>query len=115
MLKVNTFFMAKLTIYLGELEKGKNQQKNKDFKEEGTNLYAFLLFKALNMNIKNNFLYINPNYKLVNFNLELFFTHNNQEYRLAIDGKNKTIIAKEVRLININKLDLNFLKVQEKV
>jgi hypothetical protein len=29
--------MSKLTINLGELEKGNNQQKNKDFKKEGTN------------------------------------------------------------------------------
>jgi hypothetical protein len=105
--------MSKLTINLGELEKGNNQQKNKDFKKEGTNLYAFLLFKALNMNIKNNYLFIEPNYKLINFNLELYFTHKSQEYKLAIDGQNKTIIAREVRLININKLDLNFLKTQK--
>lgn len=107
--------MSKLTIMLGQIDKNKKQSKSNDFEEDNTNLYAFLLFKALNMNIKNNYLYINPNYKLVNFNLELFFTHNNEEYKVLIDGKNKTIIAKEVRLCNINKLDLNFLKVQKQV
>ena len=107
--------MSKLTINLGDLQADKNQQNNKKSQEVGTNLYAYLLFKALNMNIKNNYLYIKPNYKLVNFNLELFFSYNNDEYSVLIDGKNKTIIAKEVRLFNINKLDLNFLKVKENV
>ena len=112
MLKVNTFFMSKLTINLGELETNKSSNKNKESENLNSNLYAFLLFNALNMNIKNNFLYINPNYQLVNFNLELFFSHKTQEYKLEIDGKNKTIIAKEVKLFNINKFDLKFLKVK---
>ena len=105
--------MSKLTIVIDELQNNKNQAKNKEGEDERTNLYSFLLFSALNMRIKDNFLYINPNYQLINFNLEVIFKHNNQNYNLLIDGKNKTLIAQNLRLCNINKLDLNFLKVQK--
>ena len=88
----------------------KNQNKNEDISEEHSNLYNFLLFKALNMRVKDNFLYINPNYQLINFNLEIVFNHNNEQYNLLIDGKNKVLIVNDLKLCNINKLDLNFFK-----
>jgi len=106
--------MQKLTIILEELynEQIKNKEENDD-NEGYDNLYAFLLFKMFKMRIKNNFLWIEPNFDKINFLLEVFFNYKNSTYKIIIDGKNRAIIASDIKLVNINKIALEKLK-QEK-
>ncbi|PKK95983.1 MAG: hypothetical protein CVV59_00935 [Tenericutes bacterium HGW-Tenericutes-4] len=104
--------MQKIIIHLGELKQNVNSmEKNRGV----TSLYHFLLFKMLNLKIKNNYLLIKPNYERINFSLEVHFTYKDAPYSFLIDGKNKVIIANDIRLCNIQKISLEFLKQQKSV
>lgn len=108
----NTFVMQKVTLNLGELkENSKNEAQNK-----GTvSLYHFLVFKMLRLKVKENYLLINPNFERINFLLEVQFYYKNTSYSFLIDGKNKVIIINQIKLTNIQKISLEFLKQQKTV
>jgi hypothetical protein len=68
--------MKKLSIHLGEISKHNAKNQNKG----ANNLYSFLVFKLLQLSIKNNYLMVNPNYERIPFLLEVYFTFEQTEY-----------------------------------
>jgi len=60
-------------------------------------------------------LFIKPNFERINFLLEVHFFYKNNAYSLLIDGKNKVIVANQIKLTNIQKISLEFLKQQKSV
>lgn len=99
-----TFVMEKIMLNLGALKEGSK------YKKEYSNLYTFLVFEVLHMEIKKDFLYLKPNFKKINFLLEVKFVFKHSPYNFLIDGKNKCIVANNIKLCNINKIGLNYLK-----
>lgn len=102
--------MSIMTIYIKQFNSSNKQELKNNAQDK---LYAFLVCNVLNMKINKKYLYIKPNYKLINSKLEVIFDYKNQKYKLMVDGKNKLIIANNIKLLNINKLALNYLKVQK--